>query len=50
MLQIMGFPANYKIVGTQTEAKKFIGNAVETKTAKTLIYESYRHNIKNRIV
>ena len=27
--RIMGFPANYKLVGTQAEQKKFIGNAVE---------------------
>jgi DNA (cytosine-5)-methyltransferase 1 len=45
ILTIMGFPADYKLVGTKTEAKKFIGNAVETRTAKTLIYESYRKNL-----
>lgn len=32
--QIMGFPKNYKLYGTQAEQKKFIGNAVEVKQAK----------------
>ena len=30
LLQIQGFPKNYKLVGTQTEQKKYIGNSVET--------------------
>jgi DNA (cytosine-5)-methyltransferase 1 len=30
LLQIQGFPKDYKLVGTQTEQKKFIGNSVET--------------------
>lgn len=29
LLKIQGFPGNYKLVGTQTEQKKFIGNSVE---------------------
>ena len=28
--RIMGFPSDYVLVGTQTEQKKYIGNAVET--------------------
>jgi len=31
---IMGFPIDYRLIGTQAEQKKFIGNAVETNTAK----------------
>ena len=35
-LRIMGFPADYKLVGTQTEKRKFIGNAVEVNMARCL--------------
>lgn len=28
-LRVMGFPDNYKLTGTQTDQRKFIGNAVE---------------------
>ena len=31
---IMGFPIDYRLIGTQAEQKKFIGNAVETNTAR----------------
>ena len=34
--KIMGFPENYVLVGTQTEQKKYIGNAVETHVACAL--------------
>ena len=34
--QIMGFPKDYKLIGTQTEQKKYIGNAVEVNMAKFL--------------
>ena len=34
--RIMGFPANYKLVGTQAEQKKYIGNAVEVTMARVL--------------
>lgn len=34
--KIMGFPENYVLVGTQTEQKKFIGNAVEVNMARVL--------------
>lgn len=34
--QIMGFPKDYKLIGTQAEQKKFIGNAVEVNMAKHL--------------
>ena len=34
--QIMGFPVDYKLIGTQAEQKKYIGNAVETTMAKVL--------------
>jgi DNA (cytosine-5)-methyltransferase 1 len=33
---IMGFPADYKLVGTQADQKKFIGNAVEVTMARVL--------------
>ena len=34
--RIMGFPGDYVLVGTQTEQKKYIGNAVETHMATAL--------------
>ena len=34
--QIMGFPANYQLVGTQADQKKYIGNAVEVNMARVL--------------
>lgn len=37
LLQIQGFPKDYKMVGTKTEQKKFIGNAVEKKTYESFI-------------
>ncbi|MBF7090479.1 DNA cytosine methyltransferase [Flavobacterium sp. ALJ2] len=40
--QIQGFPRDYKLIGTQTEQKKFIGNAVEVNQAKALVKNNYR--------
>lgn len=34
--RIMGFPEDYTLIGTQTEQKKFIGNAVEVNMSKVL--------------
>jgi Site-specific DNA methylase len=34
--QIMGFPKDYVLIGTQADQKKFIGNAVEVRTARKL--------------
>lgn len=34
--QIMGFTRDYKLIGTQTEQKKYIGNAVEVSMARAL--------------
>lgn len=34
--KIMGFPADYMLVGTQAEQKKYIGNAVEVNMARVL--------------
>ncbi|MDR2009928.1 MAG: DNA cytosine methyltransferase [Bacteroidales bacterium] len=34
--RIMGFPENYKLIGTQADQKKFIGNAVEVNIARVL--------------
>lgn len=35
--RIMGFPTDYILVGTQSEQKKFIGNAVEVNMARALV-------------
>lgn len=34
--QIMGFPKDYKLIGSQADQKKFIGNAVEVNMAMSL--------------
>ncbi|MDR1939024.1 MAG: DNA cytosine methyltransferase [Tannerellaceae bacterium] len=34
--RIMGFPQNYVLIGTQSEQKKYIGNAVEVNMARVL--------------
>ena len=45
MLKIMGFPDNYILIGTKTEQKKYIGNAVPCKQVKKLIEHSYYVNV-----
>ena len=35
--RIMGFPTDYILVGTQSEQKKFLGNAVEVNMARALV-------------
>lgn len=42
LLQIQGFPKDYKLIGNQTEQKKFIGNSVEVTTAKALFEAHYQ--------
>ena len=37
LLLIMGFPADYELIGTQADQKKFIGNAVECTQAQANI-------------
>ena len=37
LLRIQGFPSNYILKGTQTEQKKYIGNAVVPQVAKAII-------------
>ena len=37
---IMGFPEEYVLLGPQNQQKKFIGNAVETRTAQRIIEAS----------
>lgn len=39
--QIQGFPKHYKLVGTQTEQKKQIGNAVEVTQAKAIVTNNH---------
>lgn len=47
-LQIQGFPADYILVGTQTEQNKFIGNSVHTIVAKLWMEAFYRANFSNQ--
>lgn len=44
MLVIMGFPPDYKLIGTKTEWKKFIGNAVQTNLVTKMITHSWIEN------
>lgn len=44
LLKITGFPENYILEGTQTEKKKFIGNAVPPVLPKVLIESLYEAN------
>ncbi|MBO2546072.1 DNA cytosine methyltransferase [Salegentibacter sp. BDJ18] len=45
LLKIQGFPEGYKLVGTQTDKKKFIGNSVEVTTAKA-IFEAHENALE----
>ncbi len=45
---IMGFPADYTLVGTQGEQKKFIGNAVEVNQSRVLC-EALAERLERRI-
>lgn len=40
LMRIQGFPKDYKLVGTKTEQKKYIGNSVEVTVAKA-IFEAH---------
>ena len=42
LLPIMGFPKDYKLLGTKNENKKYIGNAVECGIARQLCESIYR--------
>lgn len=46
--KIIGFPENYILVGTQSEQKKFIGNAVEVNMSRVLC-ESLCQKLSNII-
>ena len=48
--RIMGFPENYKLIGTQAEQKKFIGNAVEVNMARVLCEAICKEIIRKRKV
>jgi DNA (cytosine-5)-methyltransferase 1 len=39
--KIQGFPEDYKLIGTQKDQKKYIGNAVDVTMAKALIVENF---------
>jgi DNA (cytosine-5)-methyltransferase 1 len=45
LLRITGFPEDYILVGTQTDQKKFIGNAVPPVLPKVIIEELYNVNL-----
>lgn len=46
LLLIMGFPEDYKLKGTQSEQKKYIGNAVEVNMARVLCEATARKLIE----
>ncbi|WP_130736903.1 DNA cytosine methyltransferase [Flavobacterium sp. J27] len=39
--QIQGFPKDYKLIGTKTQQKKYIGNAVEVGQATVIVESNY---------
>jgi len=50
--RIQGFPVDYKLIGTKTEQKKFIGNAVEVNQAKAIVaknIEALKHYFTKQI-
>lgn len=50
LLSIMGFPRNYALLGTKSENKKYIGNAVECGISKQLCEALYAaHNDNSRL-
>lgn len=48
--KIMGFPEEYKLIGTQSDQKKFIGNAVEVNMARVLCEAICKELIRKRKV
>ncbi len=50
--RIMGFPEDYTLIGTQTEQKKYIGNAVEVNMARVmceaLVGKLYKNQLKKK--
>lgn len=48
--KIMGFPEDYKLIGTQADQKKFIGNAVEVNMARVLCEAICKEIIRKRKV
>lgn len=48
--RIMGFPEDYVLVGTQTEQKKFIGNAVEVNMARVLCEALVNRLVKLKMI
>jgi DNA (cytosine-5)-methyltransferase 1 len=47
LLQIQGFPIDYKLFGTKADMKKFIGNAVEVTIAWAILEASAKANLKS---
>lgn len=48
--EIMGFPKDYVLIGTQADQKKFIGNAVEVTMARKICEASANRLLENRKV
>ncbi|MCD0480446.1 DNA cytosine methyltransferase [Chryseobacterium sp. LC2016-29] len=46
--EIMGFPKDYILIGTQADQKKFIGNAVEVTIARKICEASAHRILKNK--
>lgn len=49
LLRIQGFGDGYILKGTQSDRKRFIGNAVEVNQARVLIEASYRGLIESQV-
>ena len=49
LLKIQGFPDNYKLIGTQADQKKFIGNSVVPHVVTAWAKAMYQHIITDKI-
>lgn len=45
LLKIQGFPKSYKLIGNETDKKKFIGNSVVPVVAQRIIEALYLSNL-----
>lgn len=49
LLKIQGFPKGYKLKGTKTEQKKFIGNSVVPQMAQNIVEANYKAIVEHLI-
>lgn len=50
LLKIQGFPDDYQLIGTKTDQKKFIGNAVVPLVAQRLVEANYKGLLNSQVL